>query len=414
MSRGADASAVDLVGTIRATTVEATLARTRELLRAFGITRIGNVTGLDHVGVPTWQVVRPLARSLTVSQGKGLTDGLAQASGIMESIELHHAEHFVPRGHRKSLRDAARDQRYVNPLLLPVLPGARIDDDASVEWIEGLDLASAASRWVPRDCIDLDSVSRRKPRLFLGSSNGLASGNTRSEAVLHALCELIERDQVSFWHAQKYLVADAPPTRLRLDSVSSPGCEWLLRLCRDAGLQVAAWYVTQDIPMPCFTCTVLDHRGETFYPQRASGHGCHPFRRIALSRAITEALQSRLTHIAGGRDDMFWALYRDVLPVDNRKGRRLARELAGEPQQIAFDDIPEAPVLATIDEMLGWAMATLRSAGFSQVIVVDLIQRRFGVPVVHVTVPGLEGPIGKPGYTPGPRMQQLLQRRRLS
>jgi len=409
------ASAIDLAGTIRATTLDVTLAKARALLRAVGITRIGNVTGLDHVGVPTWQVVRPLARSLTVSQGKGLTDGLAQASGIMESLELHHAEHFAPRGHCKSLRDAARDARYVNPLLLPVRPDARVEEDASTEWIEGVDLLSGTSRWVPRDCIDLDSASKREhPRLFVGSSNGLASGNTSAEATLHAVCELIERDQVSFWHARRYLAADALRTRVRLDSVATEACKWLLGKCREAGLRVAAWYVTQDIPVPCFTCTVYDGCGETFYPQRASGHGCHPYRRIALSRAITEALQSRLTHIAGGRDDMFWSLYRDVLPVDNDKGRDWARGLETESEQVQFDDIPEAPGLATIDEMLDWVLAALRTGGFPQAIVVDLAQSQLGIPVVHVTVPGLEGPIGKPGYTPGPRMQHFLKDRLLS
>jgi hypothetical protein len=45
---------------------------------------------------------------------------------------------------------------------------------------------------------------------------------------------------------------------------------------------------------------------------------------------------------------------------------------------------------------------------------VDLTQRQLGIPVVHVTVPGLEGPLGKPGYTPGPRMQRLLKDRLLS
>jgi len=114
--------AIDLGGTIRAAPVATTLAKARSVIRAVGITRIANVTGLDHVGIPTWQVVRPLARSLTVSQGKGLSDSLAQASGIMESIELHHAEFLTPRGHWRSLGDAARDDRYATPLLLPVHP----------------------------------------------------------------------------------------------------------------------------------------------------------------------------------------------------------------------------------------------------------------------------------------------------
>jgi hypothetical protein len=54
----ANVGAIDLGGTIRATDVEATLARASKVLGAVGITRIGNVTGLDHVGVPTWMVVK--------------------------------------------------------------------------------------------------------------------------------------------------------------------------------------------------------------------------------------------------------------------------------------------------------------------------------------------------------------------
>jgi YcaO-like protein with predicted kinase domain len=407
------AAAIDLAGTIRAAAVEATLARARSILRAVGITRIGNVTGLDHVGVPTWQVVRPLARSLTVSQGKGLTDALAQASGVMESIELHHAEHFAPRGHRRSLRVAARDGRYVSPLLLPVRPDASVEADASAEWIEGVDLLSGAPMHVPRDCIDLDSVSRREqPRLFVGSSNGLASGNTKAEALLHAVCELIERDQVSFWHARKHLASGAAArSRVCLDSVTNEACRWLLGKCHEAGLRVAAWYLTRDIPVPCFTCTVFDPHGETFYPQRASGHGCHPYRRVALARAITEALQSRLTHIAGGRDDMFWSLYRDVLPVDNAKGRHWAQAVEAESERVRFDAVPEAPALPTIEEMLDWVLAALQASGFRHVVAVDLTQTSLGIPVVHVTTPGLEGPLGKPGYTPGPRMQRFLRHR---
>ena len=382
----------------------------RPLLRTVGITRVGNVTGLDHVGVPTWQVVRPLARSLSVAQGKGLTDALAQASGIMESIEVHHAEHFTPRGHRRSLRAVARDARYPNPALLPVRSNARVEDDAATDWIEGVDLFSGVSMYVPRDCIDLDSVSKRaRPRLFLGSSNGLASGNTRAEAILHALCEVIERDQTSLWHARQRFVVGTVPLHIATESVSSESCRWLLAKCRDAELRVVVSCATSDIPVPCFTCTVFDHRGQTLYPQRASGYGCHPYRRIALARAITEALQSRLALIAGGREDMFWSYYRDVLPVDNERGRAWAQALEAEATHARFDDVPEAPAFATLEEMLQWTLAALRAAGFSQAVVVDLTQRQIDITVVHVTVPGLEGQIGEPGYTPGPRMQRLLK-----
>ncbi|MEO8302975.1 MAG: YcaO-like family protein [Betaproteobacteria bacterium] len=401
--------AIDLGGTVRADGVANSLARAREVMRAVGITRLANVTGLDHIGVPTWMAVRPLARSLSVSQGKGLTHDLARVSALMECIELHHAEHFVPRGHLQSLGAADEDPRYVDPLLLPIHPSAAIDEASAVEWVEGHDLIAECARWVPRDCIDVDTSSaRERTPLFLGSSNGLASGNTRSEAMLHAVCEVIERDQESFWFARKQLSIDERDSRLRLDSVTDPNCRWLLDRCREAGLEVVVWSTAQDLTLPCFMCTLFDRHANTYYPQRASGSGCHPYRRIALSRAITEALQSRLTLIAGGRDDMYWSLYEDGLRVDDEAGRTWGDALVGEPALVEFEDVREAPALASIEALLAWVLDALAAGGLAQAVVVDLTQSRIGIPVVHVSVPGLEGPIMKDGYTPGPRMQAML------
>ena len=391
--------------------MEVTLAKARSVLATVGITRVANITGLDHVGIPTWQVVRPLARSLTVSQGKGLTDSLAQASGLMESIELHHAECFTPRGHWRSLGQAARDARYANPLLLPIRPDRDLRGESITEWIEGVDMVSGRATCVPRDCIDLDSLSERtRNRLFVGSSNGLASGNTVSEAILHGLCEVIERDQGSFWYTQRNLApaTDIERTRLRLDSITDENCRWLLEKCHAAGLGVAIWSTIHDLALPSFTCTIFDGRRETCYAQRAEGSGCHPCRHIALSRAITEALQSRLTNIAGGRDDLYWARYRDTLRIDDAAGRAWIEKIEAEQGHLSYGDITEAPAFSTTDQFLSWVLGILKPEGLAQVIVVDLTRPTIGIPVVHVTVPGLESVAGKAGYTPGPRMQNFL------
>jgi YcaO-like protein with predicted kinase domain len=402
--------ALDLGGTVRADDVASSLARARAVMRALGITRLANVTGLDHIGVPTWMAVRPLSRSLSVSQGKGLTHDLARISALMECIELHHAEHFVPRGQLQSLRKAAADPRYVQSWLLPIHPSAKIDAAAVIEWVEGRDLLAECARWVPRDCVDIDTSSpSKREKLFIGSSNGLASGNTRSEAILHAVCEVIERDQDSLWYARKQLAISGRGSRLCLDSVTDPNCRWVLDLCREAGLEVVVWSTTRDLAVPCFMCTLFDSHGNTFYPQRASGSGCHPYRRIALSRALTEAVQSRLTVIAGGRDDMYWSLYQRGLRVDDAAGRAWSDSLIGEPEPIVFEEVPEAPALASIEALLAWVLDALKAQGSAQVVVVDLTQQQpIGIPVVHVNIPGLEGPITNAGYTPGPRMQELV------
>ena len=50
------------------------------------------MTGLDWVGIPVYQAARPNSRSLSVSQGKGLTPTQAKVSALMEALEGFHAE----------------------------------------------------------------------------------------------------------------------------------------------------------------------------------------------------------------------------------------------------------------------------------------------------------------------------------
>ena len=86
----------NLGGTVREMAAEETFKRLKPHLAEFGITRVADITGLDTIGIPVLTVVRPLARSLSVSQGKGVTRDLAAVSGVMESIEMFHAEQRRP------------------------------------------------------------------------------------------------------------------------------------------------------------------------------------------------------------------------------------------------------------------------------------------------------------------------------
>ena len=87
----------DLGGTFRACTPEQTLARLEPMLREeFGITRVANVTGLDDIGIHTFVAIRPNAKLLSTSQGKGISKPLAKISAIMEGVEGWHAENLSP------------------------------------------------------------------------------------------------------------------------------------------------------------------------------------------------------------------------------------------------------------------------------------------------------------------------------
>ena len=83
-------------GTHRSVDPAETLARVRPLMARMGITRLGNITGLDRIGIPVAVAVRPNSRSVSVSQGKGLDLPQAMASALMEAAEGFHAEEIEP------------------------------------------------------------------------------------------------------------------------------------------------------------------------------------------------------------------------------------------------------------------------------------------------------------------------------
>jgi ribosomal protein S12 methylthiotransferase accessory factor len=63
----------------------------------------------------------------------------------------------------------------------------------------------------------------------------------------------------------------------------------------------------------------------------------------------------------------------------------------------------------TVDDLardLRWELERLRSPGVGRVVAVDLTRSEFGIPVVRVVIPGLEGDIRHPHYVPGPRARR--------
>ena len=183
-------------GTHRIVPPGETVSRFVRYASDLGITRLANVTGLDYLGIPVFMAVRPNARSLSVSQGKGLDNDAASASAFMEAVESEHAER-IERPMKMASYAALKEEAFVAaPGQLPRATRTRLQPDYKIPWIEGRDIASAESIWVPFELVHADF---RKPSLagtgfFATSSNGLASGNHRLEAICHGICEAIERD----------------------------------------------------------------------------------------------------------------------------------------------------------------------------------------------------------------------------
>jgi YcaO-like protein with predicted kinase domain len=406
--------AIDLEGTVRELQPGKTLERLRPLLPEFGITRLANITGLDTIGVPVWTAVRPLARSLSVSQGKGVTQELAIVSAIMESIEVFHAEQHRTLLESRDLFECKSDPSFVSPRWLGIRADADLTGDRKISWVKGEDLFGGGAKWIPAELFDLDFSKREAPPVFLSSSNGLASGNTRCEAIIHGLCEVIERDQSSFWSVEKDLSDSKINRRIIVESVADPVCRSLIEKCFSAGLDIFLWYITVNIDIPVFACSLSDRRNNTPYPQQATGYGCHPVATIALARAITEAIQSRLTHISGLREDLTWSRYREEFSCDTTQNRSSLAKMAEQPSTVDFGKLCAAPdgKLFDMSTLLREILDRLEKADLQSAIVIELAENEV-FSVVFVCVPGLEhkSPKANSLYTPGFRMRDYMKRK---
>jgi len=384
-------------GTHRLATPSETLARVRPLAARMGITRLGNITGLDRIGIPVAVAVRPNSRSVSVSQGKGLDLPQAMASALMEACEGFHAEE-IGAVRIAAYRDLALSVTVVDPAAL--CAGTRKFDAAhSISWVEGNDLLREEPCWVPAEIVHTDYTLPQPDDYFLAGSNGLASGNHPTEAITAALYELVERDAVALWIARPLRRRSA--CALDLASVDDPDCGALLARYEAAGIGVRVWHVTTDIGLATFLCEIRDlSAGDPRRPSRFHGSGCHADRAIALTRALTEAAQTRLTYIAGTRDDLSSAEYR-ATPDDEIRDA-LLDALACETPPTPLEAAPSF-VTDDLGEDLRWALGRLSAIGIDRVIAVDLTRPDLMIPVVRLVIPGLEWDPHHPNYQPGPR-----------
>ena len=122
-------------GTLRAATIDATWRRFAPAARRAGITRLAELTGLDTLGIPVFAAIRPLGRSLSTQQGKGLTPDAARVSALMESLETYTAERATGTV-TGSYRALAKRRRVADVRHLP-RPRGKLDLDARWRWIEG-------------------------------------------------------------------------------------------------------------------------------------------------------------------------------------------------------------------------------------------------------------------------------------
>lgn len=326
--------------------------------------------------MPVWQAIRPMSRALSVHQGKGFDACSARIGALMEALESAHAEAWsaagpvcawraLPPAHRSvAVDDFARERGLLDP-------------DAAVGWVEADPLGDTPPFFVPEMIVSQD-FTRDGGGDFARSSNGLAAHFSIAAATRHALHELIERDARGAWQRGR-----------RAGSVGSRVATGTIRYgwFRDLGARLDALdiilrvnRVPAVVPLFVFVVELLD--GAEPEHAAAGGAGAHEEVEAALRGAVLEALQSRLTMIAGARDD---------LPFATAAPRHRALGLGfPTPGFLAEQPLPD-DVAAPLDDQaaIDRLVRCLAIAGYPQIGRLTLSPAGSDAVTVKVIVPGL-------------------------
>jgi ribosomal protein S12 methylthiotransferase accessory factor len=373
-------------GTHRLVSPEATLARLQPHLAGFGITRLADVTRLDaDLGLPVYMAIRPRGAVLQSSAGKGMTVAAAKVSALMESIELDVAERPDP----ARMRRASRTELLAAGLRTDALPewvtdaGRYLSDEYRINWVEATDLLNGGSVWLPAG-----AAYFCEPSPCRTNTNGLASGNHLIEATLHGLYEVIERDAVArlvvdhrISIAGNCLVVDPASVR---DPLLAP----VIATIERTETKVVLLQLQSGLAVPTYWALLLNRRPFASISTLNAGFGAHLDHGVALSRALSEAVQSRLTAIHGSREDIV------TRPAYARQATT-GPEVDQSPAYRFFDALVptagavESTYTGAFPEALATLLSLLQSHGHERVYRVDLGCPTAGISVVKLVIPSL-------------------------
>ena len=347
------------------------------------ISRVSDLTPLDKLHLPVFSATTPLAADLTTHLGKGRDRTSARVSAISEAMERFSAEprHFtgLVTGSFAALRE--QDRNPCDPASLELPPDSNYTPGQQYSWFEGWDLLQNKATMLPLDMVCSPPAEGLLPDV---DTNGLAAGNTLLEAIVHGLCEVIERDCLgqllfvsAFAEPQLQQALERP---IALNTLpQGPGM--LIQQLEQSGQQVEISQILSDIDIPVIRCRLIDPAfqhsqgtGRRVFP----GFGASPCAELAVYRAITEAVQSRLAVIQGARDSY------NTFRV--RKEKPEAAELPIEPRPFsAIGSFSSTDLVQDLDHIL----EQLARAGLQTAAAVDLSHPDLELAVARVRVPGL-------------------------
>ncbi|MEM4780428.1 MAG: YcaO-like family protein [Halalkalicoccus sp.] len=197
----------------------------------------------------------------------------AYMKALGEALERYSAgvyrDEWFDRASSEELSDAIPPERFVGA-------GA---PDAEIPWVGGEHLDTGEPVSLPAEFVQFPPPQKRFGPAI---TTGLGLGNTREEALLSGLYEVVERDATMLaWYSTyeplELVVEDETFRTLEARAASE-------------GLSVTPLSVTQDVDVPVVACAV--HRKDGVWPRFALGSDADLDATAAARSALCEALQN--------------------------------------------------------------------------------------------------------------------------
>ncbi len=242
---------------------------------------------------PRFDPSRPwLIRAVTApAYGKGTSEEQAWCSAAFEWFERERGDYAgdveIVRAAWREVSDMALDvPRYLAGLVPSLSRGVPFDPDREIDWVWGMCLRRRRPPLVPAAAAYVFNGRFRGSDIHWPrrGSSGQAAGCTLEDPVLEGLLEVVEHD--ACFAAYR---TGAPFPRLDLATVDDPAARGIIERLEAAGCTLQARDVSNDLGVLVLEVYVLNPAD----PIRsfAHGRGAHLDPRIALRRALTEAMQ---------------------------------------------------------------------------------------------------------------------------
>jgi len=346
------------------------------LTEEMGIVELKDITGKDRLGIPVWCTIRPKERLGKVTVGAGMTETDARCAAMMATVERYSSAY--PGG----LMDTASYEevgltRAVDPveLILPRKP----EFGEKLHWVAGQDIIYNEQIYIPANAVyhPYDPIGIAN-QLFRSDPNGLGAGNVTEEAIIHGICEVIERDALSRAETNKSLGKHFIP------EADTPAAT-LMETFAAEDIEVTMWLLDNSYGIPTIAA-VADDTATRDPLMITMASFAHPDSSVAAMCTLLKLARNRASQIftdeigiQSGRSSM-------VGKAGYERYKRINRIWFADASEVFAKDIPATHYAATDDE-LNAAIAAV-TPHTDRICIVDLT--RTALPVWRVVIPGFE------------------------